>query len=87
MATRFNEPNYSFLIETLTAEGEHLCYWRIDQVLPRDTFIAANDALHNQVNRHLDSLSKRLGIEFGVALAGPLEQVTDSMTRYGYVVD
>jgi len=86
MAERFNEPNFSFIVETLTQEGDHLCYWRIDQVLQSRASNFASDALHNQVNRHLSVISRRLGLRFGVVLSGPLEIVNHAAKMFGYEI-
>ena len=86
MAKRFNEPNHSFIIETLTPEGLHLCYWRIDQVLVNPNGNAAIDNLCNQVNQYLDSLTKRLGVNFGVVVEGPLKTVDLVVENFGYEI-
>jgi len=86
MAKRFNEPNHSFIIETLTPEGLHLCYWRIDQVLVKPGENGAIDSLCNQVNRYLDYTSKRLGLAFGVVVEGPLETVDLVVENFGYEI-
>ena len=86
MTKRYNEPNHSFIIETLTPEGLHLCYWRIDQVLEHPESNAAIDRLCNQVNRHLSALTKRLGVVFGVVIEGPLETVDLVVENFGYEI-
>jgi hypothetical protein len=86
MTKRYNEPNHSFIIETLTPEGLHLCYWRIDQVLVNPDNDAAIDRLCNQVNRHLSALTKRLGVAFGIVVEGPLETVDLVVENFGYEI-
>jgi hypothetical protein len=86
MIKRFNEPNHSFIVETLTPEGFHLCYWRIDQVLERPKDDAAIDRLCNQVNRHLHGLSVRLGLKFGVVAEGALETIDVIVKSFGYEI-
>jgi hypothetical protein len=84
MTKRYNEPNYSFIIETSTPEGLYLYYWRIDQVLVNPGNDAAIDRLCNQVNRHLNALNKRLGLSFGIVVEGPLEEVDLKIENFGY---
>jgi len=86
MAKRFNEPNFSFIIETLTHEGEHLCYWRIDQSIAPTYGVAEYDRLHNQVNRHLNALTKRLGLKFGVVASSSLAVIDEHIKLFGYVI-
>jgi len=86
MAKRFNEPNHSFIIETLGAKGEHICYWRIDQVLVFPDNDVAIDRLCNQVNRQLSALTERLGTRFGVVIEGPKEMVDVAVEKFGYTV-
>ena len=87
MTKRYNEPNHSFIIETLTPEGYHLHYWRIDQVLGHPGNDAAIDRLCDQVNRHLDALTKRLGVAFWVVIEGPLETVDLVVENFGYEIN
>jgi len=86
MTKRYNVPNHSFIIETLTPEGLHLKYWRIDQVLEQPDNDKAIDRLCNQVNRHLSALTKRLGVAFGVVVEGPLETVDLVVINFGYEI-
>jgi len=86
MAKRFNEPNHSFIIETLTPEGLHLCYWRIDQVLTDPKSNAAIDNICNQINRYLNYQTKRLGLGFGVVVEGSLETVDLVVENFGYEI-
>ena len=86
MTKRYNEPNHSFIIETLTPEGLHLCYWRIDQVLVKPDNDVAIDRLCNQVNRHLSALTKRLGVSFGIVVEGSLETVDLVVENFGYEI-
>ena len=86
MTKRYNEPNHSFIIETLTPEGLHLCYWRIDQVLEQPGNDKAIDRLCNQVSRHLSALTKRLGVAFGVVVEGSLETVNLVVINFGYEI-
>ena len=86
MNKRYNVPNHSFIIETLTLNGLHLCYWRIDQVLVNPGDETALDRLCNQVNRHLSALTKELGVSFGVVVEGPIEAVDLIVENLGYEV-
>jgi hypothetical protein len=86
MNKRYNVPNHSFIIETLTSDGSHLCYWRIDQVLVNPDNDTAIDRLCNQINRHLNALAKRLGVSFGVVVEGPLEVVDLVVENFGYEI-
>ena len=84
MSKRFNEPNHTFIIETLDPCGLHLYYWRIDQVLARPGNDIAIERLRNQVEAHLDKISKRLDLSIGVVLEGPLEAVDLTIEEFGY---
>jgi hypothetical protein len=87
MSKRFNEPNHTFIIETSESCGLHLCYWRIDQVLDRPGNDAAIERLRNQVECHLDKISKRLGLSVGIVVEGPLKAVDLIIENFGYNID
>jgi len=86
MAKRFNEPNFSFIIETLTQEGEHLCYWRIDQSITASYGMVEYDRLHNQINRHLNHLTKRLGLKFGVIASSSMAVIDEHVKLFKYEI-
>ncbi len=78
MTNRFNESNYSFIIETVNQEGEHLCYWRIDQSCASPNHEKEVDRLHGQVNRHIHGLGERTGCKYAIILSGPKDCIDGS---------
>jgi len=86
MSTRFNEPNYSFVIETKTKGGEHLNYWRIDQVVAGQSHNEALRRVENQLAQHLNHLSKRTGLVLFLTFAGTVETIDTIVKNSGYEI-
>ena len=81
-----NRPNYSFIIETVTEGGETLMFWRIDQQVSDPTRLVNLDRAHNQVNRHLHQLNKRLGLGYAIYASGPRSVIDGMINRHGIEV-
>ena len=86
MAKRFNEPNHSFIIETKTKGGEHLCYWRIDQAIPTSNGEQGLQRVENQVARHLGHTATRLGLVLWITLSGPIDTVDAIIKNSNYEI-
>ena len=86
MATKFNNPNYSFVIETKTKGGQHLCYWRIDQVVSGPNEDEALQRVENQIARHLGGFMKWSGLVCWVTLSGQREVVDTIVKNSNYEI-
>jgi len=86
MNHRFNEPTHSFIIETKTKGGEHLCYWRIDQSVTGPNEDEALQRVENQVVRHLYSVADRTGLILWVTLSGTVDAVDTIVKNSGYEI-
>ena len=86
MTKRFNEPTHSFIIETKTEQGEHLCYWRIDQLVTGPNEDEALQRVENQVARHLGSVATRTGLVLWVTLSGTVDTVNTIVKNSGYEI-
>ena len=86
MTTFFNVPNHSFIVETKTRGGQHLCYYRIDQVVAGHNQDEALQRVENQVARHLSALSKKLGLVFWVTLSGAPDVIDTIVKNSNYEI-
>ena len=86
MSKRFNEPTHSFIIETKTKGGEHLCYWRIDQAVVGPNEDEALQRVENQVARYLEHTATRLGLVLWVTLSGTVDTVNTIVRNSNYEI-
>jgi len=86
MTKKFNSPNYSFIIETKTGKGEHLNYWRVDQVVAGQNHDQALRRVENQLAQHLNGLSKRTGLVLFLTFAGTVETIDTIIKGSGYEI-
>jgi len=86
MVTKFNNPNYSFVIETTTKTGQHLCYWRIDQVVTGANEDEALTRVENQIARHLAEFMRWSGLVCFVTLGGRMEVINTIIKNSKYEI-
>ena len=86
MIKRFNQATHSFIIETKTKGGQHLCYWRIDQSVIGPDEDEALQRVENQVVRHINSLATRTGLVFWVTLSGTVDTIDTIVKNSGYEI-
>jgi hypothetical protein len=87
MQRQVRYPNYTFLVEAFNDDGERITWFRIDQYTPNPGRESEVTRLTNVVQRHLDSLHSRLGLNYSCFAQGPIGEVDAAIESLGIQLD
>lgn len=75
-----------FVITTLTPSGDELVTWTLDQRIRDKHNERVLDKLYNEVQEHLNDLSKRTGCQYRIDTWGYQEAVDHYLSIYNFQV-
>lgn len=80
MHRTFNSPNWCYIIETTNREGQHLCFWRIEQYIEKVGAQTSRDRNASAVNKALHLYHCSTGCNYGIVWEGP-PQTAEGMLK------